>query len=64
MPKILTPATLQHRSLEELRALHRAAQQQLAASAQGSADRTAALATLENISRVLRFKLTHSGPRF
>lgn len=64
MPKIITPTTLQHRSVHELQALHRKAQQELAASASHSAERAAALATLENISRALCVKLTRSGPRF
>lgn len=64
MPKIITPATLQHRSVHELQALHRKAQQELAASPHGSTERATALATLENINRALRAKMAHSGPRF
>ena len=64
MSKIITPATLQHRSVHELQALHRKAHQELAVSAKGSAERRAAIATLENIQRALRAKLAHSGPRF
>lgn len=63
MSKIITPAALRHRSVSELQALHRQAQQQLAASAEGSAERAAAIASLENIGRALRAKLAHSGPR-
>ncbi|MCC7428662.1 MAG: hypothetical protein IT557_17355 [Alphaproteobacteria bacterium] len=61
MSRIITPASLQHRSVHELRVLHRKAQQELAASAAGSPERAAALASLENISRALRARL--GGPR-
>jgi hypothetical protein len=64
MSKIITLATLHHRTISELRALHRKAQQDLAASAAGSPERVAALASLENISRALRAKLALGGPRF
>lgn len=63
MSKIITPAALQNRSIAELRVLHRQVQQDLAASAEGSAERAAAIASLENIQRALRAKLAHSGPR-
>ncbi|PQO22000.1 hypothetical protein C2I36_15340 [Rhodobacteraceae bacterium WD3A24] len=62
MSKIITPAALRNRSITELRGLHRKAQQQLAASAEGSAERAAAIASLENIQRALRTKT--AGPRF
>ena len=63
MSKVLTPAALAHLSTGELQALHRKVSQDLAASAEGSADRAAALATLENVSRALRAKLAQGGPR-
>lgn len=63
MSRIITHAALQHRSAAELRVLHRQVQQQLAASAEGTAERAAALASLENISRALRIKLAQGGPR-
>ena len=64
MTKVLTQAALAHLSAGELQALHRKVRQDLAASAEGSAERAAALATLENVSRALRAKLVPSGPRF
>lgn len=63
MSKIITPAALRNRSVAELQALHRKAQQQLAASHEDSAERAAAIASLENIQRALHAKLAHSGPR-
>ena len=53
MSRIVTAAELQYRSPSELHALYRKAQQELAASAPGSAERRNALATIENVTRAL-----------
>lgn len=53
MSTVLTMATLQSRSDLELQTLARKAQYDLECSAPGSAERRDALATLENISRVM-----------
>lgn len=53
MFKIITAADLQGRTLTELQSLYRMVQQELAASATGSAARRNALASLENISRAI-----------
>ena len=53
MSTVLTIATLQTRSDLELQTLARKAQYDLECSAPGSAERRDALATLENISRVM-----------
>lgn len=53
MSTVLTMATLQTRSDLELQTLTRKAQYDLECSAPGSAGRRDALATLENISRVM-----------
>ena len=53
MSTVLTMATLQTRSDLELQTLTRKAQYDLECSAPGSAERRDALATLENISRVM-----------
>ena len=51
MSRIITASELQNRSLADLQALYRTVQQELTASAPGSAVRRNALASLENISR-------------
>jgi hypothetical protein len=53
MSTVLTIATLQTRSDWELQTLTRKVQYDLECSAPGSAERHDALATLENISRVM-----------
>ncbi len=53
MSTVLTTATLQTRSDLELQTLTRKTQYDLECSAPGSAERRDALATLENISRVM-----------
>ena len=63
MTRIFTAASLQGRSLPDLRRLFRAAQQDLTQSAAGSADRAAALANLENIGRAIAHRQAQ-GPRF
>lgn len=62
MSKVITSAELQSRSAAALRAVFNQAQRELAASAAGSAARRNALASLENISRALRARLS-AGPR-
>ena len=61
MSTVLTMATLQTRSDLELQALHRRAHYDLTCSTPGSAERRDALASLENISRVLVQR--HARPR-
>jgi len=53
MSKIITPAALQGRSLWQLQALYREAQQELIRSQPGSVVRGEALASLELISRAI-----------
>jgi hypothetical protein len=53
MSTVLTISTLQTRSDLELRTLFRKAQYDLECSAPGSEDRRDALATLENLNRVM-----------
>jgi hypothetical protein len=62
MSTVLTMATLQTRSDLELQALNRRAQYDLACSAPGSAERRDALASLENISRVLAQRRARPRP--
>ena len=50
MSKVINPSDLQGRSLPELRALFRNAQQELVRSERGSRERRAALANVEAIS--------------
>lgn len=50
MTRIITPADLQGRTLNELQALYRAVQQELVQSEPGSAARSNALSSLEAIS--------------
>lgn len=54
MCKLHLPSSLQHLSLSQLWALHASVQQELARSAQCSAERRNALASLENIERAMR----------
>lgn len=53
MSKVFTMAALQSRSESELRTIFRKAHDDLARSAPGSAERRNALATIENVTRVL-----------
>ncbi len=64
MSRIITASELQNRSLTELQALYRTVQQELAASAPGSAARRNALASLENISRAIAQRRVYPAPRF
>ena len=63
MSRIITAADLQGRTLTELQTQHRMVQQELTASAPGSAVRRNALASLENISRAITQRRVLS-PRF
>ena len=62
MSTVLTMAALQSRSDLELQTLTRRAQYDLECSAPGSAERRDALATLENISRVLAQRAMRPKP--
>jgi len=53
MTKIITCAELRCRRLEELRALFRSLEAELARTAPDSPERTTALASLENVSRAI-----------
>lgn len=53
MSKVFTVAHLQARSESELRVIFKKAHDDLARSAPGSAERRNALATIENVTRVL-----------
>ena len=64
MSRIITASELQNRSLADLQALYRAVQQELSASATGSADRRNALASLENIGRAIAQAQSYPAPRF
>lgn len=61
MSKIFTAAALERHTLPELRSLFHEAQQDLAASREGSAERRTALANLETIGRAVA-KRTAAGP--
>ena len=62
MSTVLTIATLQTRSDLELQTLTRKAQYDLACSAPGSEERRDALATLDNINRVMRQRALRPRP--
>jgi hypothetical protein len=62
MSTVLTMAALQSRSDFELQTLIRKAQYDLACSAPGSAERRDALATLENINRVMAHRRMQPRP--
>jgi len=64
MSRIITAYELQNRSDQELRALHREIQEKLTRSAQGTAARRNALASLENITRAIHLRRIRSIPRF
>jgi hypothetical protein len=63
MSTVLTIATLQSRSDSELQTLLRMAQYDLACSLTGSAERRDALATIENITTVMRQRAMRPRPR-
>lgn len=58
MSKVINPSDLQGRSLPELRALFREAQQELVQSDRGSQERRAALANVEAISLAMVRRLS------
>lgn len=58
MNRIIVASELQNRSLEELKVAFHKAQQDLARSAAGSAERRNALASLENIGRAIDSRQT------
>lgn len=62
MSTVLTIATLQSRSDSELQTLFRMVQQNLACSAPETPDRRNALATLENITTVMRQRAARPRP--
>ena len=62
MSTVLTIATLQSRSDCELQTLFRMAQYDLACSLIGSAERRDALATIENITAVMRQRAARPRP--
>jgi hypothetical protein len=62
MSTVYTISTLQTRSDRELHSLIRKAQYDLECSATGSAERRDALATLENISRVIAQRCARPRP--
>ena len=61
MTKIITCAELRHRRLEELRALFRSLEAELARTASDSLERTTALASLENVSRAIAERLARQS---
>lgn len=63
MNRLLTTFELQRHTASELNALFRQASQALARSAAETPERRIALASLENISRVLAFSLA-AGPGY
>lgn len=63
MSTVLTIATLQSRSDCELQTLFRMAQYDLACTVTGSVERRDALATLENITTVMRQRAMRPRPR-
>ena len=62
MSTVLTMATLQSRSDYELQTLFREAEYDLACTAPGSAERRDALATIENITRVMQQRAQRPRP--
>jgi len=64
MSRIIKPAELQRRSLQELHAMLAEVNREITQSASGSAERRNALASHENLSRAIARKLAASGPRF
>lgn len=62
MSTVLTVSSLQNRSDLELQTLMRKAQYDLECSRTGSAERRDALATLDNIARVLRQRSLRPRP--
>ncbi len=62
MSTVLTVSSLQNRSDCELQTLMRQAQYDLACSRTGSAERRDALATLDNIARVMRQRSLRPRP--
>lgn len=65
MSTVLTMTTLQSRSDLELQTLMRDAQYELACSPRGSEEASNALATIDNITRVMRQRaLRPRGPGF
>ncbi len=63
MSTVLTMAALQSRSDSELQTLFRMAQYDLACSLIGSVERLDALATIENITAVMRQRAARPRPR-
>ena len=62
MTKIITCAELRRRRLEELRALFRSLEAELARTASGSPERTHVLASLENVSRAIAERMARQSP--
>lgn len=63
MSRIITQADLQGRTLAELQALYRTAQQELVQSDAGSQARREALATLDALSLAIARRRSQGGPR-
>ena len=63
MSRIITLVELQRLTLEELQVLHRKIQEDLASAGRDSAARREALASLENIRRVIALRLAQRAPR-
>ena len=61
MKRLITPVAIEHLSINELRSLFQQVWRELSRSEQGSPERRLALASLENIERVICCKL--AGPR-
>jgi uncharacterized small protein (DUF1192 family) len=61
MRKVFTQAALAGRSVTELRSLFAAVQQELVRSEAGSQERRDALASLDNISRVIAHRMRSPG---
>ena len=62
MSRIITTAALQRCTLSELQTMYRTVHQELVRSAEGSAERRNALASLENIRRAMRQRLRNAAP--